>query len=41
MTHPPSLLTPRVLIPFVIVTLIWGSTWFVIRDGLGAVPAWR
>lgn len=39
MTHPPSLLTPRVLIPFVVVTLIWGSTWFVIRDGLGAVPA--
>lgn len=36
--HAPSLLTPRVLIPFVIVTLIWGSTWFVIRDGLGEVP---
>lgn len=31
----------RVLIPFVIVTLIWGSTWLVIRDQLGAVPpAW-
>ncbi|MEQ1510503.1 MAG: DMT family transporter [Sphingopyxis sp.] len=35
---PPSLLTPRVLIPFIIVTLIWGSTWIVIRDQLGAVP---
>ncbi|WP_419807603.1 DMT family transporter [Sphingomonas sp.] len=28
-----------VLIPFTIVTLIWGSTWIVIRDGLGVVPA--
>ena len=37
-TAPPSLLTPRVLIPFVIVTLIWGSTWIVIRDQLGNVP---
>lgn len=27
-----------VLIPFVIVTLIWGSTWIVIRDQLGTVP---
>lgn len=35
----PTLLTPRVLIPFIIVTLVWGSTWFVIRDGLGEVPA--
>lgn len=26
------------LVPFVIVTLIWGSTWIVIRDQLGAVP---
>lgn len=34
-----TLMTPRILIPFVIVTLIWGSTWFVIRDGLGEVPA--
>ncbi|MEQ1687514.1 MAG: EamA family transporter [Sphingopyxis sp.] len=36
--HSPSLLTPRVLIPFIIVTLIWGSTWIVIRDQLGSVP---
>lgn len=34
----PTLLTPRVLIPFVLVTLIWGSTWIVIRDQLGSVP---
>ena len=34
----PSLLAPRVLIPFVLVTLIWGSTWIVIRDQLGGVP---
>jgi drug/metabolite transporter (DMT)-like permease len=34
----PSILTPRVLIPFVIITVIWGSTWIVIRDQLGVVP---
>jgi drug/metabolite transporter (DMT)-like permease len=34
----PTLLTPRVQIPFVLVTLIWGSTWIVIRDQLGNVP---
>ncbi len=28
-----------ILIPFGIVTLIWGSTWIVIRDQLGVVPA--
>lgn len=28
-----------VLIPFVIVTLIWGSTWIVIRDQVSLVPA--
>lgn len=32
------LLTPKVLIPFVIATLVWGSTWLVIRDQLGIVP---
>jgi drug/metabolite transporter (DMT)-like permease len=37
-TATPSLLSPRILIPFVIVTLIWGSTWLVIRDQLGTVP---
>jgi drug/metabolite transporter (DMT)-like permease len=34
----PSLLTPRILIPFVIVTLIWGGTWIVIKDQLSVVP---
>lgn len=29
----------RVLIPFAITTLIWGSTWLVIKDQLGVVPA--
>lgn len=33
-----SILTPKVLIPFAVATLIWGSTWFVIRDQLGVVP---
>jgi drug/metabolite transporter (DMT)-like permease len=33
-----SLLQPRVLIPFTVATLIWGTTWIVIRDQLGAVP---
>jgi drug/metabolite transporter (DMT)-like permease len=28
----------RVAIPFAIVTLLWGSTWFVIRGQLGEVP---
>ena len=30
----PQSTRPRVLIPFAIVTLIWGSTWLVIRDQL-------
>ncbi len=29
---------PRILFPFLLVTLIWGSTWIVIKDQLGAVP---
>ena len=33
-----SILHPRVLVPFIIATVIWGSTWFVIRDQLGVVP---
>ena len=28
----------RVLIPFTVVTLIWGSTWLVIRDQIAVVP---
>jgi drug/metabolite transporter (DMT)-like permease len=36
-----SMLHPRILIPFLLVTLIWSSTWIVIKDQLGAVPpAW-
>lgn len=38
-TQPASLLNPKVLLPFLAVTLIWGTTWFVIRDQLGVVPA--
>jgi drug/metabolite transporter (DMT)-like permease len=34
-----SLVQPRVLVPFLLVTCIWGSTWLVIRDQLGVVPA--
>ena len=33
-----TLLTPRVLVPFALVTLIWGSTWIVITGQLGVVP---
>jgi drug/metabolite transporter (DMT)-like permease len=36
---PTGFRSPRVWIPFVIITLIWGSTWIVIRDQLGPVPA--
>ena len=32
------MLTPRVLIPFTVATVVWGSTWFVIADQLGVVP---
>jgi drug/metabolite transporter (DMT)-like permease len=32
---------PKVLLPFLLITLIWSSTWIVIKDQLGAVPpAW-
>ncbi|QPQ54276.1 EamA family transporter [Allosphingosinicella flava] len=30
---------PRVFAPFIVITFIWGSTWLVIRDQLGVVPA--
>lgn len=32
------LLRPDVAIPFVLVALIWGSTWYVIKDQLDAAP---
>lgn len=35
---PTTLLSPRVLLPFMLVTLIWGSTWIVIKGQLGVVP---
>jgi drug/metabolite transporter (DMT)-like permease len=38
-TTAPQSTRARVLIPFGVVTLIWGSTWLVIRDQLGVVPA--
>lgn len=38
MSAQPGLLTPRVLFPFLLVTLIWGSTWIVITGQLGVVP---
>ena len=34
----PTLLSPRVFLPFAFVTLIWGSTWIVIKGQLGIVP---
>lgn len=42
MTEQPdgevSLLTPHILIPFLLVSLIWGSTWLVIKDQISEVP---
>lgn len=34
----PGFFTPRVLLPFMAVALVWGSTWLVIRDQLSVVP---
>jgi drug/metabolite transporter (DMT)-like permease len=36
---PPSMLAPRVLIPFMLTGTIWGSTWFVITGQISDVPA--
>lgn len=35
----PSMLSPRVLIPFLLTGTIWGSTWFVITGQIADVPA--
>ena len=35
---PHALLRPRVAIPFLVVALIWGSTWYVITGQIAAVP---
>ena len=39
MSAPAQATRLRVLVPFAIVTLIWGSTWLVIRDQVSVVPA--
>ncbi len=41
----PRSTTAAILIPFAVVTLIWSSTWLVIRDQLGSgatavPPSW-
>jgi drug/metabolite transporter (DMT)-like permease len=36
---PPRSARLEVLLPFALVTLIWGSTWLVIKDQLAVVPA--
>jgi drug/metabolite transporter (DMT)-like permease len=36
--HEHGLFHPSVLIPFLLVSLIWGSTWLVIKGQLGSVP---
>lgn len=35
----PTMLSPRVLVPFVLTGTIWGSTWFVITGQIDGVPA--
>lgn len=35
---PPRSARLEVLVPFLLVTLIWGSTWLVIKDQLAVVP---
>jgi len=38
---PHALLRPRVALPFLTISLIWGSTWFVITGQIeGVPPAW-
>ncbi|OYX64651.1 MAG: EamA family transporter [Sphingomonadales bacterium 32-64-17] len=40
-TPPHTLLRPAIALPFVLVALIWGSTWFVITTQIAEVPpAW-
>ncbi len=35
---PHALLRPAIAVPFVLVAVIWGSTWLVIKDQLAAAP---
>lgn len=37
-TPPHALLRPRVALPFLLVALIWGSTWWVITGQIDGVP---
>ena len=38
---PHALLRPRIAVPFLLISLIWGSTWVVIADQIEAAPpAW-
>lgn len=38
---PHALLRPRIALPFVLVALIWGSTWWVITGQIhGVAPSW-
>jgi drug/metabolite transporter (DMT)-like permease len=39
MSESASFRDPKVLLPFLLVTLIWSSTWIVIKDQLGPDPA--
>ena len=39
MSNPAGFRDPRVFIPFLLITLIWSSTWIVIKDQLGPDPA--
>ena len=34
----PNFFSPQILLPFLLVSLIWGSTWLVIKDQIGTVP---
>jgi drug/metabolite transporter (DMT)-like permease len=36
--HPHALLRPRIALPFLTISLIWGSTWFVITGQIRDVP---
>lgn len=35
---PHALLRPAIAVPFIVVAVIWGSTWLVIKDQLAAAP---
>ncbi|MDQ8756292.1 DMT family transporter [Sphingosinicella sp. LHD-64] len=39
MSAAGSFRDPKVLVPFLLVTLIWSSTWIVIKDQIGPVPS--